>query len=100
MPVPIECPACGNQEIRKAGLLRRKKIPERQQYQCKKCRRVFVLETSTSGPIVVISNGVVTLKQRVYRSTPELDPYIDGDRESFQSIVDSCLRKRYKLSQD
>lgn len=101
---PISCPACRSQRIRKAGILRRKKMSERQQYQCKCCFRVFVLETSKPGPdvgTVIISGGSSTRwKQRTFRSAPDLDPYIDRDPESFQKIVDRCLRRRYKILKD
>ena len=98
----ITCPVCRSTDYRKAGILRRKKLPERQQYQCKACNRVFVLEISKPGPAVVVINGgsSVNWKQRTYRSAPELDAYIDNDTESFQSIVESCLRQKYGILKD
>ena len=93
----ISCPSCQSQEIRKAGILRRKKLPDRQQYQCKECKRVFVLESAKPGPEIIINGGIVSWKQRIFRSAPDLDSCIDADSESFQKIVDSCLRQRYNL---
>jgi transposase-like protein len=88
------CPRCQGASSIKAGFYK-SDILIKQRYRCGKCQKTFsnIGRNQCKAPEEISKNW----KQRIFRTPPELNSFIECDRESFQKIVENLLKQRYGL---